>query len=110
MPDAVQVLRCEAEARQRRPSLPDEEPVGARLQGLHAVQVFTRWRCGTMTPDKLKQAGKEAFITGAPATDCPYTFDKSDFWDRKDYNGFQTVRWKLDAWMAGWIEARKNAK
>lgn len=60
-----------------------------------------------MTPFDIEKAGREAFIAGAPATDCPYTFDKSVYWDRKDYAGFDTVRWKLDAWMKGWIEAQK---
>ena len=63
-----------------------------------------------MTPEQIKQAGKEAFAAGVPATDCPYTFDKSEFWDKKDYNGFHTIRWRLDAWMAGWIEGQREAR
>lgn len=62
-----------------------------------------------MTPFEIEQQGRAAFVAGAPATDCPYTFDRSAFWDRKDYNGFNTVRWKLDAWMKGWIEAQKES-
>lgn len=58
----------------------------------------------------IKQAGKEAFRAGFGADACPYTFDKSEFWDKKDYAGFNEVRWKLDAWMAGWIEAQKESR
>ena len=61
------------------------------------------------TPPEIKAEGKAAFAAGARATDCPYTFDKSPFWRTKDYDGFNTVRWKLDAWMAGWIEARNES-
>lgn len=62
------------------------------------------------TPHILEREGRAAFEAGAPATDCPYTFDKSAFWDRKDYVQFETVRWKLDAWMKGWIAAQKEAR
>lgn len=61
-------------------------------------------------PNALKKSGEAAFKFGAPATDCPYTFDKSPYWDAKDYAGFNTVRWKMDAWMAGWIQAQKESK
>jgi hypothetical protein len=63
-----------------------------------------------VTADEIKQQGRDAFLAGQRATDCPYTFDRSDFWMRKDYDGFNTVRWKLDAWMAGWIGAQKEAQ
>jgi hypothetical protein len=62
------------------------------------------------TPEEIKQEGKTVFLAGGAAKDCPYTFDRSPFWDRKDYTGFNAVRWKLDAWMAGWIEAQRNSR
>lgn len=62
------------------------------------------------TPPQIKQEGKDAFAAGALATDCPYSFDRSAFWDAKDYTGFNAVRWRLDAWMAGWIEAKRESR
>ena len=62
-----------------------------------------------MTPADIKDAGRRAYLAGQKASDCPYTFDRSSFWARKDYIGFDTVRWKLDAWMAGWIEEQRAA-
>ena len=63
-----------------------------------------------MTPEEIKQQGKEAFASGSRASNCPYTFDKSAFWKGRDYTGFNAVRWKLDAWMAGWIEAQRESR
>lgn len=61
-------------------------------------------------PYVIRMEGVRAFNSGTPATDCPYTFDKSTFWMAKDYAGFATVRWKLDAWMAGWIEEQNKQR
>ena len=63
-----------------------------------------------MTTTEIKRAGKEAFQRGELTGDCPYTFQQSEFWKARDYDGFNTVRWKLDAWMAGWIEGQREAR
>ena len=62
-----------------------------------------------MTPHIIEREGRAAFEARVPATDCPYTFDKSKFWASKSYEGFNTVRWKLDAWMKGWLDAQKES-
>lgn len=63
----------------------------------------------TMTPTEIEQEGREAFKRGEGASGCPYSFGRSQFWARKDYVGFETVRWKLNAWMDGWIAEQKLA-
>lgn len=30
--------------------------------------------------------------------------------DTRDTDAFQTIRWKLDAWMEGWLKAQKEAR
>ena len=62
-----------------------------------------------MTPDQIEQEGRDAFKRGAKASECPYTFDRTRFYP-KDYEGFNTVRWKLDAWMDGWLDEQKKAR
>ena len=61
-------------------------------------------------PRILEQEGREARLNDAPASGCPYTFDKSEYWDSKDHDGFNTVRWKLDAWMRGWLQIDKRIR
>lgn len=56
----------------------------------------------------IQREGELAFDKGVPAADCPYSFNKTTFWTTKDYSGFATVRWKLDAWMIGWLQAKKE--
>ena len=63
-----------------------------------------------MTPNEIEQEGKEAFLREVPAADCPYSFIRSAFWERKDTVGFNTVRWKLDAWMKGWLAAQREQR
>jgi hypothetical protein len=60
--------------------------------------------------DAIEKAGREAFEQGIAATECPYSFSKSPFWDRKDYRGFELqYRPKMNAWMNGWIDAKTKA-
>lgn len=64
----------------------------------------------SINPHSLKREGELAFKMGAKAGDCPYTFDKSIYWATRDTDAFQTIRWKLDAWMDGWLKAQKEAR
>lgn len=57
---------------------------------------------------EIEQAGRDAFTSGVVANACPFTFINSPCWERKDYNRFEReYRIKMDAWMKGWINARK---
>ena len=55
--------------------------------------------------------GRNAFDAGRSANDCPYCFIATPCWANKDYNRFDAeYRWKLDAWMKGWINARDRSR
>ena len=57
---------------------------------------------------RIKEAGRKAAIEGRTTRECPYIFIASPYWKDKDYDGFnREYRPKLDAWMRGFIEARK---
>jgi len=59
----------------------------------------------------LEADGRQAFKKGWPATECPYAFKNTPCWQDKDYERFdREFRWKMDAWMDGWIGAQKAAK
>lgn len=51
--------------------------------------------------------GQEARKAGIPANECPFAFNRSAFWP-SNYAGFNAVRWKLDAWMKGWMGAQNE--
>lgn len=58
----------------------------------------------------LQEAGKQAFKDGRGAAECPYAFRSSPYWPN-DCDGFDAnYRWKLDAWMSGWIAAQKESR
>jgi hypothetical protein len=60
--------------------------------------------------EEIERAGAEAFAQGALANDCPYSFVRSDYFP-KDFAGFhEHERPKLDAWMRGWMAAKKRAR
>ena len=63
-----------------------------------------------MRPSEIKEEGMNSYMADMSASDCPYSFQKSAFWDNKDYTGFESVRWKLDAWMSGWLEAERKGR
>ena len=63
----------------------------------------------TPIADEINKMGREAFNAGTAASECPYSFNKSKFWP-SDYEGFNRDRWKLDAWMHGWLSARKEVQ
>lgn len=61
--------------------------------------------------DEIESRGREAFEHGIPGSECPYAYNKSPFWDTKDQDRFDREwRWKLDAWMRGWISAQRASK
>lgn len=60
-----------------------------------------------MDSQEIEQEGRDDRRLGRAASECPYSFDKSAYWQAKDYAGFDTVRWKLEAWMRGWIAENK---
>lgn len=55
------------------------------------------------------EAGYEARKRDVAATECPWAFKNSPFWEKKDYDGFNR-EWHLllDQWMSGWITANKE--
>lgn len=55
------------------------------------------------TPGEIEEEGRQAFKDGKGGYECPYRFAETEFWDKKDYDGFARVRWKLDARMRGWL-------
>jgi len=60
-----------------------------------------------MKTDEYK-AGAEAFRAGVSAANCPYCFEKTVHYP-KDTEGLErNFRYKLNQWMAGWIEAKKE--
>ena len=59
----------------------------------------------------IEAAGRKAFQSGLAATDCPYSFQASPYWDTKDYARFDAeYRPKLNLWMRGWIAEKKAQK
>ena len=63
-----------------------------------------------MSQVDIKEEGLFAYMADTSASECPYSFKKSEFWENKDYAGFESVRWKLDAWMSGWLEAERKGR
>ncbi len=60
--------------------------------------------------DQIYEEGKKAFHDLIGADNSPYAFFNTEYWASRNYRGFETMRWKLDAWMRGWIDARDASR
>ena len=61
-------------------------------------------------PDDVPEyrEGVRAFDGGRTANECPYSFKNTPHYPT-DYSGFnRSYRHKLDAWMRGWITAKRE--
>jgi len=60
------------------------------------------------TVEQIEAEGREAYRSGRRASEGPYSFCNTPFYPI-DTDGFdREVRWKLDAWMRGWIAQQKE--
>jgi hypothetical protein len=77
-----------------------------RLAG--AAVVLVEEPMNDKTREQIEAEGRQAYRNNRAASEGPYSFCNTPYYPN-DTDGFnRNARWKLDAWMRGWIEQRRN--